>query len=128
MYTTDKPEHLEDYRELHVDGRVFYKLKGKKQEAVRKRRYSDQFKDPLFIQKDTNRKLRMMKQFRETHGDLESVIERWKDCVSECISILHTQYNIHPVEIFRAFSLRKWGFDIEEYGCCEDDFLPCKEE
>ncbi|AFM98996.1 putative double-strand recombination repair-like protein [Encephalitozoon hellem] len=124
MYTASKPENPEDYRELQIDGKTFYKLKGDVQKVTRRRRYSDQFKDPLFIQKDINRKLRMMRQFRETHGDLESVIERWKECISECISILCNQYSIPPLEIFKAFPLKKWGFDIEDYGGCEEDFLP----
>ncbi|AFN83760.1 hypothetical protein EROM_091440 [Encephalitozoon romaleae SJ-2008] len=70
----------------------------------------------------------MMRQFRETHGNLESVIERWKECISECISILCNQYNIPPLEIFKAFPLRKWGFDIEEYGGCEEDLLQNNED
>nr|AGE96619.1 hypothetical protein ECU09_1020 [Encephalitozoon cuniculi] len=122
MYTAIKPENVEEYQELCVDGRMFYKLGESKKKTVR-RRYSDQFKNPLFIQKDVNRKLRMMRQFREKHGDLEEEIERWKDCISECISILHSQHSVHPAEIFKAFSLGKWGFDIEEYGGCEEDLL-----
>lgn len=125
MYTAERPAGPGDYQEIYVDGRVFYKVCKPNQKAgtIRRRRYSDQFKDPAFVQKDINRKLRMIKQFREAHGDLEAVIQRWKDCVSECISILSTQYGIHPAQVFRAFPLGKWGFDIEDYGGSEDDLV-----
>lgn len=122
MYTTEPPESPDRYQELHIDGNVFYKMKktGECTEPVRRRRYSDQFKDPLFIQKDISRKLRMMKQFRESHGNLEELIERWKDCIFECVSILQSKYDMPPAAIFKMFNLKRHGFDPLDYGVCEE--------
>lgn len=127
MYTAEVPDDPEKYQKLCVDGKVFYKVKDGEDkvniEPRKRRRYSDQFRNPLFIQKDVNRKLKMIKQFREKNGDLASLIASWRDCISECISILQNKYGVSPVDAFKAFNLKKHGFHADDYGICEEDLL-----
>lgn len=125
MYSVDVPNNVEEYQEICVGNKTFYKLKRKDTVvgSSRKRRYSDQFKNPVFIQKDINRKLKMIKKFKENNGDLEELIERWKECISECISMLKNEHDVSPLTIFKSFNLRKHGFDIHEHGICEEDLL-----
>ncbi|KAF7683776.1 hypothetical protein TCON_1026 [Astathelohania contejeani] len=119
MYFTTV-ENENEYEVIKIDDKIFYKKK-LKVSTKPKRRYSDQFKDSSFIQKDIHRKLLMMENFNTKYGDLDEKIDEWKNCISKCIEILEKEYGIPAVEIFKIFGLIKYGFDCEEFGIDIDE-------
>ncbi|EJW05168.1 hypothetical protein EDEG_00749 [Edhazardia aedis USNM 41457] len=92
----------------------------KKNSLIKKKRYSDQFKDPLFIQKDTYRKLKMIEKFSTQDRNIESMIEKYKDSVSQCIFILKNEFNLPAKEVFTAFDLKKYGYTLEDFNSEEE--------
>jgi hypothetical protein len=117
MYLANAPEGKEGCEMIEVDGRVFYRVRSTddKRPVQRRRRYSDQFKNPLFVQRNINRKLNMMRQFREKEN-LQILIDRWRECVGECIGILRDECHLDPALIFKSFNLERHGFVPEDYG------------
>jgi hypothetical protein len=132
MFCTHITEQEDLYDQVVVDDKVFYKKKAvesnqqqtQKDGATPKRqkRYSDQFKDPVFIEKETIRRLKMIMNFKEKNGDLDNIIARWRNCIIECVYVLSTEYEISPIPIFNEFQLKKHGFSHEDFGIdVEDD-------
>lgn len=120
QYRSEKPDNSEDFETIRVDDKTFY-CKKENVSPGPKRRYSDQFKDPLFKLKDDNRKLTMIKQFIAKHGNIDRITQRYKECISECIEILQKEGEVNPSIIFSHFNLKKYGFDPNDYGIIEDD-------
>lgn len=124
-------EQEELYDRIVVDDRVFYKKKAvlSTQPAVpkytspfkRQKRYSDQFTDPVFIQKETVRRLKMIMSFREKNGDLDDIIARWRSCIAECIGALCKEHEVSPTQIFKEFQLQKHGFAPEDFDVDLED-------
>ncbi|KCZ73971.1 hypothetical protein H311_05068, partial [Anncaliia algerae PRA109] len=101
-----------------VDSKKFYKKKEtlpKNSSKLRRKRYSDQFKDPCFDKKDIFRKLKMIKAFSTKNRDLDALINKWKSCIEECIVLLQKNHGIFAHHIFKAFSLEKHGFDYDDF-------------
>lgn len=123
MFFAQIPEECsEDYSRIEVDGRTFYcKKDSSPPRATAKRRYSEQLRDPLFISKDTNRKLNMLRQFVERHKDIGAATEKYIECIEECITILNREFSIPPSVIFSAFDLQRLGIKPEDYGVEEKD-------
>lgn len=110
-------ESSEDYKEYKIDNKVFFFLsKNSTNTTPVKRRYSDQFKDPLFIARDTNRKLNMLMKFKEKYSNIDLITNKCVNCIEECISILKKEYSINPTAIFETFDLEKFGINPEDYG------------
>lgn len=89
--------------------------KRKQQHPIRKR-YSDQFKNPTFLEKDKYRKLKMIEKFSLENKDLKFVTDKYKDCITQSIEILKNEYMIPVKDIFDAFELKKYGFNGEDFG------------
>ncbi|KAL0263989.1 UNVERIFIED_CONTAM: hypothetical protein PYX00_011014 [Menopon gallinae] len=128
--------HISDDEDLYdkfvVDGRTFYRRRQGGGAAIatrdktppkRQKRYSDQFKDPVFEQKDTLRKLHMIMAFREKNGDLDAITDMWRECICECIHVLCDEYGFSSTDIFKTFGLGKYGFDCEDFGIDRDEFI-----
>lgn len=111
-------ENAENYYEVEVDGRVFYGLRQQNSEKKPgvKRRYSDQFKDPLFIAKDTYRKLNMIKQFKRKYKGIEAATKEYTNCIENCICILKKEFSIEPRTIFQSFDLKHLGISPDDFG------------
>lgn len=109
-------ENEEKYSSIQIDGHKFYFEKPEDKKPVQKRRHSDQFKDPLFVSKDTYRKLNMLKQFREKYKDINHETEKYISCIEKCILILKKEFLIDPVAIFKAFDLTSLGIVPEDFG------------
>lgn len=131
IFSTQVSDDEDLYDKFQVDNRTFYRRKQessgiatspKKTQPRRKKRYSDQFKDPIFEQKDMLRKLNMIVTFREKNGDLDAITERWRECICECTHVLSNEYGFSPAEIFNTFRLEKYGFDCEDFGIDKDNF------
>jgi hypothetical protein len=124
MYFVEKEKGIE-YDEISIDNKTFYKLrevpKKRKSVQIGRKRYSDQFKDPVFLQKDAYRKLKMIEGFRKKNGNLDELIERWRSCVEMSIDILRSEYSYPVKEMFRLFNLKKYGFRVADYGMSEDE-------
>lgn len=116
----EKPEDMSNYIEIHVDDRIFY-AKAALNTPKKQRRYSDQFKDPVYEQKENIRKLKMMRKFKLENGNLDEITGKWKNCIHECMIVLIDEYEMGVKDIFEAFKLKKYGFDTSEYGD-ETDF------
>lgn len=131
MYFSKIPENesAENYNELKIGNKIFYTLKSEKKsiKSNLKRRYSDQFKDPLFITKDTFRKLNMLKQFKRKYKDIDLIIEKYIDCIETCINILNSEFSIEPKTIFQALDLKQFKLNPSDFGVeineekCEDE-------
>jgi hypothetical protein len=110
------------YDKITVDGRVFFYLKPIESNLkTSKRRYSDQFKDSLFLAKDTNKKLKMIKQFNLKYKDMIQKTEKYISCIEEAIWILKKEFQIEPSVIFQGFDLKSLGFNPEDYGVIEEE-------
>ncbi|KAM0679811.1 hypothetical protein GINT2_001983 [Glugoides intestinalis] len=109
-------EDEEKYSVIQIDEHKFYFEKPVEKKQVQKRRYSDQFKDPLFVSKDTYRKLNMLKQFREKYKDINIETDKYILCIGKCILILKKEFFIDPVTIFKAFDLTSLGIIPEDFG------------
>lgn len=96
-------------------------LSKRKLEQPRRKRYSDQFKDPLFIKKDNYRKLKMIENFLEKNEDIESVIEEYKNYIKSCIGILKSEFDVKARELFKIFKLNEIGYSIEDFDSEEDE-------
>jgi hypothetical protein len=118
MFFASIPEgSSEGYSQIEVDGRTFYCRKSTSpSRSVPKRRYSDHLRDPLFISKDTNRKLNMLRQFIRKYKDIDSATDRYIGCIEECMDILGREFAVPPSVIFQAFDLPRLGFRPEDYG------------
>lgn len=118
MFFTCIPEECsESYSRVEVDGRLFYFRKDcSPRRAVAKRRYSEHLRDPLFVSKDTHRKLNMLRQFIKKYRDIDSATEKYIECIEECINILNREFSIPPSVIFGAFDLQRLGIMPEDYG------------
>lgn len=118
MFLASIPEgSSENYSRIEIDGRTFYyKKDSTPPRTVTRRRYSDNFKDPLFISKDTNRKLNMLFQFSKKYRDIDSATEKYVRCIEECIDVLNREFAIPPSVVFQAFDLRRLGLKPEDYG------------
>ncbi|WUR05023.1 uncharacterized protein VNE69_12008 [Vairimorpha necatrix] len=112
MFYKEKPEDGKNYKKIKVDEEIFYKLETTEK---KKKRYSDQLKDPLYAQQDMHRKLKMIKKFRENNEDLDDLIEKWESLISECIIIMNREYEVSVKELFKIFNLEDYGFLIDEY-------------
>lgn len=132
MFCTQVSDDENLYDKFQVDNRTFYRKRQERRGTAefpgkisqrRQKRYSDQFKDPVFEQKDMLRKLNMIMTFREKNGDLDAITERWRECICECIHVLSNEYGFSPAEIFNTFQLEKYGFDCEDFGIDRDDFI-----
>lgn len=88
----------------------------RKADQPRRKRYSDQFKDPLFIIKDQFRKLKMIEKFKIKNKDIGNLIDEYKECISKCIDVLKSEYEIKARDIFSAFELKRHGFVLEDFG------------
>jgi hypothetical protein len=116
MWLTEINEENKDrYEIFEVDDKCFYRLKEEDAPKQKNRRYSDTFKDPAFVQKTINRKLNLIKKFKNKNGDLPHLIERWKLLIEECIITMEKEYEIKPSELFQIFQLDKYGFNIDDY-------------
>lgn len=123
MYVADisGAEDPLEYEFVEVDGRKFYCRKETPAEPrTPRRRYSDQFKDPLFKIKDCHRKLRMLGQFLEKH-DLDDLIDRYRTAILECAVILNKENSVEMSTVYNHFDLGKFGFDAEEFGVRRSD-------
>lgn len=87
---------------------------------IKRKRYSDQFKDPVFIEKDKYRKLKMYERFQRENKDLQSVTEKYRDCITMGIEVLKREQQISAKDIFMAFGLKEYGFRLEDFGSDED--------
>ncbi|RVD92932.1 hypothetical protein TUBRATIS_005390 [Tubulinosema ratisbonensis] len=115
-FTKINEEEKENYISIKVDNKMFYKLKLKNNlKEKKKKRYSDQFKDKSFDKKDILRKLKIIKSFKENNSDLEFLIEKWTKCIGECIFCLSREYFLPANQIFKAFSLKKHGFNYDDF-------------
>ncbi len=110
MYFTVKPN--EDCQSFVVDGKTFYC----KNEEKRIKRRSNQYKDPLFIAKNTYKELNMIEQFKTKYNDLDSLIERYLNCIETCIYVLQKDYGIQAKVIFENFDLVNLGLKPEDFG------------
>lgn len=117
MFYTKK-EDSSSYEEILVEERKFYRKKVKP--TVRKKRYSDQFKDPLFIEKDIHRKLKMIKKFQTSIGDIQSETKKYLECIEKCIYILKQELEVPITVMFDSFDLKKYGFSLQDFGIEED--------
>lgn len=118
------------YEKVLVEDRVFYRRKPAKGDppsslhkntaVKRQKRYSDQFRDPVFEQKEIIRKLKMIANFKKKHGNLDSVIEGWRNCIQKCVNTLQEECDVDPKEIFKTFKLQEYGFLPEDF-CIESD-------
>lgn len=113
-----KDEDKDLYDTIEVDGKKFYYLK--KSSQTKKRRYSDQFRISGFNYKDLYRKLRIMEKHKQDNKDLDVLIEKWKECIKKCIFILKEEFNVQAKDVFNAFNLEKYGFELQEFGEYED--------
>lgn len=120
-------ENLEKYKQINVEGRVFYYLLPETTVPVKtnKKRYSDQFKDPIFMAKDTYRKLKMIKQFNLKYKDIGCQTEKYISCIEDSIWLLKREFSVEPKTIFHSFNLNRLGFNPEDYGINEN---PADEE
>ncbi|ELA42606.1 uncharacterized protein VICG_00358 [Vittaforma corneae ATCC 50505] len=120
MFFTKIPENenIKDYYEIKVDGKIFYgpRQQSSEKNAGVKRRYSDQFKDPLFTAKDTYRKLNMIKQFKIKYKDIGLITKRYIDCIENCICILEKEFSIVPRTVFQSFDLKQLGINPDDFG------------
>ncbi|TBT97970.1 putative double-strand recombination repair protein [Hamiltosporidium magnivora] len=124
--TEIKEDEKENYEEIIVDTIKFYKRKeitepSKRKKSITKpKRYSDQFKTSAFLNKDMHRKLCMIEKFRKNKNNLDFVIEKWRNCVEECLNVLITDYFVGAKDIFKSFKLENYGFKYEDYGDLSD--------
>ncbi|KAI4292405.1 hypothetical protein PAPHI01_1679 [Pancytospora philotis] len=118
MYVTEV-EDPAGYDVVEVDGRKFYSAKETAAPTAKRRRYSDQFKDPLFKLKDEYRKLRMLGQFMEQH-DLDELTEKYRDAILECSAVLHKEFELPLDALYKHYSLEQFGLDPEDFGIVED--------
>lgn len=118
MFFASIPEGCsESYSRVEADGRTFYcKKDSSPSRSVPKRRHSDNLRDPLFVSKDTNRKLNMLRQFTKKYRDIGLETDKYIGCIEECIGILKRDFAISPLAIFQAFDLQGLGFMPEDYG------------
>ncbi|EPR77826.1 hypothetical protein SLOPH_1781 [Spraguea lophii 42_110] len=114
MFYTSPPNNTNNYHIKILNNKKYYFLREKK------RRYSDQFKDPLFIKKDIFKKLKMIEKLYEENKNMEEEIEKWKECINNCIIMLIDSYDHNGKDIFKALNLKKYGFDIKDY-CNESE-------
>ena len=124
MYSTKIPEEdASKYKKIEIDNKVFYFLKPDEQEnKTPKRRYNEQFKDGLFLAKETYKKLNMIKKFNLKYKDIIQQTDKYISCIEEAIWILKKDYSIEPLTIFQSFNLKHLGFNPEDYGVNEDVF------
>lgn len=118
-------ENPDDFSKIIVDDKVFYYLKPEESiSKLPKKRYSDQFKDSLFIAKDTYKKLKIIKQFSCKYKDISQQTEKYISCIEEAIWMLKKDFLIEPSTIFNSFNLKNLGFNPEDYGieeCTNED-------
>lgn len=115
-------ENPDDFKKIVIENRVFYCLKPVDPSSkIIKRRYSDQFKDALFIAKDTYRKLKMIQQFNLKYRDITKQTEKYISCVEEAICVLKGDFSIDPKAIFKSFNLKSLGINPEDYGIDEEE-------
>lgn len=87
----------------------------------RKRRYSDQFKYPgrdrLYIEREKNRKAKIVDNFRKGNDDIEGATSRWKDALLGCASeLLKEEPDRDRGELYSALGLEALGIAREELG------------
>lgn len=118
---TDAIENISEYDTIKVDDKTFY-CKKEVPTDIRntKKRYSDQFKDPLFKIKDNYRKLHMLKQFFDKNN-LEELTEKYRGAIVDCTEILHKEFNVELSVIYRHFNLEKYGFDPGDFGINDEE-------
>lgn len=109
-----------EYESVTVDGREFYCRREVAEPRAAKRRYSDQFKDPLFKLRDQYRKLKMLRQFMARH-DLDELTEKYKAAILECATILNKENDVGMPAIYSHFNLDRFELDPEDFGVCADD-------
>lgn len=102
-----------EYDTVEVDDRIFYCRKEK--EALKKRRYSDQFKDPLFKTKDIYRRLRMLEQFMDKN-DLEELTGRYREIIVECSVQLSKEFGVPLGLIYKHFKLERFEISADEFS------------
>ncbi|KAI5171843.1 hypothetical protein PAEPH01_1704 [Pancytospora epiphaga] len=95
-----------EYNKVEVDNRVFYSKKI--ENAPKKRRYSDLFKDPAYKINDIYRKLKMIKKFTE-NNDLDELTEKYKEIIVECAVILNREFGVSMDEIYEHYKLEQFG-------------------
>ena len=128
-------ESEDAYEKICVDDRTFYRRRADSGDGQsppagrppkRARRYSDRFKDPVFEQRETVRKLRMLEKFREKNADLDKTIEAWKECIGGCIDVLWREHEISPRLIFDTFGLRRYGFRRADFDMESEEDEECE--
>lgn len=123
MYFTDLSalEDPLDYDSINVGDKTFYYKKEKEAEhRPSRRRYSDQFKDPLFKAKDAHRKLNMLKQLTEKQG-LDELTDKYRNAIMECVWILKQEGGIEPASVYKHFNMGNFGFNPEDFGVAENE-------
>ncbi|KAI5151018.1 hypothetical protein ENBRE01_1841 [Enteropsectra breve] len=118
-YFSTKPDDENEYGEIEAYGHVFYYKIDKNSQKPAKR-YSDQFKQPVYKLKDQYKKLNIISKFMEQH-DLEKDMEKIRDTIAECVRILHKEYDIEPAAIYKRFNLKTYGFLPEDYGVEQEE-------
>jgi Putative double-strand recombination repair-like len=92
----------------------------KEEGTPKKRRYSDQFRhstsDLLYMEKEKNRRAKVLQKFKREHGDVEKEISRWKGVVIACSVDLIKEGEGNASEFYRVFGLEKVGITEEEMG------------
>lgn len=102
-----------DSEMFKVDDKTFYFIK----ETVKRR--SIGFKDPLAIAKSNYKMLNMINNFNKKYNDLDEIIEKYIECIKNCIIILSKDHGISANIIFGTFDLKSLGIDPEEFGVDE---------
>lgn len=120
MYFIDCSDPSE-YDEIKVGERVFYCKKDRtKNSPIKRRRHSDQFKDPLFKIKDEHRKLRMLSQFAD-NNDLDSLTEKYRSVVIESSLVLSKEFGIPMAAIYKHYDLKHLGISAEDCGLDDEE-------
>ncbi|KAM0677506.1 hypothetical protein BDAP_002007 [Binucleata daphniae] len=107
---------------LHKINNTQHSSTDNKRKAVqpKRKRYSDQFKDPAYIKKDMYRKIKMLENFMKNNKDINEEIEKYKNYISKSIEVLKNDYQMSVVQLFRIFNLKEYNFEIQDY-CNESE-------
>lgn len=121
-YISINEEDKDKYEKIIVDEKEFYYKREQETPALNiKRRYSNQFTDPLFLAKDLNKELTMLKKFRNDYKEIERMTRKYINCIENSIHILEQEFKIPPSVIFEAFDIKKLGFRPEDYNILIED-------
>jgi len=104
-------ENKSNYQEIKVDDKTFYQ---EKPPSRPRKRYSDQFKDPRYKNKELFKKLSIIKNFQLKFGDIRRETEKWTSKMIECLRIARDSHGADVEELYKAYNMKGLGFSMDE--------------